>query len=139
MSSLETFQHPLEDAIVSLNGNLQGVHLPPGDWVRHKHRTGSMGILIANGDDFLVVLWSKRSNFEVINESGYVFAPYVPLIVTSTIFVPKDFTPKDPLEGFKLTGFARYSKKSICKEFFGNVDISDIFKNSITPITGSKP
>ena len=39
-------------------------------------------------------------------ETGYVYAPYVPLIVTPTIFAPEDFTPRKGV-------MTRYAKKVV--------------------------
>ena len=47
-------------------------------------------------------------------ESGYVYAPYVPLIVTPTIFAPEDFTPRKGV-------MTRYGKKMVRADFFGTV------------------
>ena len=47
-------------------------------------------------------------------ESGYVYAPYVPLIVTPTIFAPEDFTPRKGV-------MTRYGKKMVRADFYGTV------------------
>ena len=47
-------------------------------------------------------------------ETGYVYAPYVPLIVTPTIFAPEDFTPRKGV-------MTRYGKKMVRNDFFGTV------------------
>jgi hypothetical protein len=52
-------------------------------------------------------------------ESGYVYAPYVPLIVTPTIFAPEDFTPRKGV-------MTRYGKKMVRSDFFGTVTIMDL-------------
>jgi hypothetical protein len=67
MSQLETFEHPFEDNVVALGGNFPGVCLKPGDWVSHKYRKGSYGMLVANGDDFIMVLWcvESRSSLDI--------------------------------------------------------------------------
>lgn len=52
-------------------------------------------------------------------ESGYVYAPYVPLIVTPTIFAPEDFSPRKGV-------MTRYAKKMIRSDFFGTVTILDM-------------
>ena len=51
-------------------------------------------------------------------ESGYVYAPYVPLIVTPTIFAPEDFTPRKGV-------MTRYGKKMVRSDFFGTVTCLD--------------
>ena len=52
-------------------------------------------------------------------ESGYVYAPYVPLIVTPTIFAPEDFTPRKGV-------MTRYGKKMVRADFFGTVTCLDL-------------
>jgi hypothetical protein len=52
-------------------------------------------------------------------ESGYVYAPYVPLIVTPTIFAPEDFTPRKGV-------MTRYGKKMVRADFFGTVTCLDM-------------
>jgi hypothetical protein len=52
-------------------------------------------------------------------ETGYVYAPYVPLIVTPTIFGPEDFTPRKGV-------MTRYGKKMVRSDFYGTVTIMDM-------------
>jgi hypothetical protein len=52
-------------------------------------------------------------------ETGYVYAPYVPLIVTPTIFAPEDFTPRKGV-------MTRYGKKMVRSDFFGTVTVMDM-------------
>ena len=52
-------------------------------------------------------------------ETGYVYAPYVPLIVTPTIFAPEDFTPRKGV-------MTRYGKKMVRNDFYGTVTVKDI-------------
>jgi hypothetical protein len=52
-------------------------------------------------------------------ESGYVYAPYVPLIVTPTIFAPEDFTPRKGV-------MTRYGKKMVRADFYGTVTVIDM-------------
>jgi hypothetical protein len=52
-------------------------------------------------------------------ESGYVYAPYVPLIVTPTIFQPEDFTPRKGV-------MTRYGKKMVRADFYGTVTCMDM-------------
>ena len=52
-------------------------------------------------------------------ESGYVYAPYVPLIVTPTIFAPEDFTPRKGV-------MTRYGKKMVRADFYGTVTCMDM-------------
>ena len=52
-------------------------------------------------------------------ETGYVYAPYVPLIVTPTIFQPEDFTPRKGV-------MTRYGKKMVRSDFYGTVTVLDM-------------
>jgi len=52
-------------------------------------------------------------------ETGYVYSPYVPLIVTPTIFAPEDFTPRKGV-------MTRYGKKMVRSDFYGVVTILDM-------------
>ena len=52
-------------------------------------------------------------------ETGYVYAPYVPLIVTPTIFQPEDFTPRKGV-------MTRYGKKMVRADFYGTVTVQDL-------------
>lgn len=52
-------------------------------------------------------------------ETGYVYAPYVPLIVTPTIFNPEDFTPRKGV-------MTRYGKKLVRADFYGTVTVLDL-------------
>ena len=52
-------------------------------------------------------------------ETGYVYAPYVPLIVTPTIFAPEDFTPRKGV-------MTRYGKRMIRSDFYGTVTCLDM-------------
>jgi hypothetical protein len=55
-------------------------------------------------------------------ETGAVFAPYVPLIMTPLVYDPNTFTPRKGL-------LTRYAKKMIRPEFYGRVFVSGL--NSI--------
>jgi hypothetical protein len=52
-------------------------------------------------------------------ETGFVYAPYVPLIVTPTIFQPDDFTPRKGV-------MTRYGKKMVRADFYGIVTCLDM-------------
>jgi len=52
-------------------------------------------------------------------ETGYVYAPYVPLIVTPTIFAPEDFTPRKGV-------MTRYGKRMVRADFYGTVTVLDM-------------
>lgn len=52
-------------------------------------------------------------------ETGYVYAPYVPLIVTPTLFNAEDFTPRKGV-------MTRYGKKMVRSDFYGTVTVLDM-------------
>jgi len=73
--------------------------------------------------DFLrnVILVGRKGNSFL--ESGYVYAPYVPLQVTPTIFGIEDFVPRKGV-------MTRYAKKMIRPDFYGLVVIRGMFGES---------
>ena len=52
-------------------------------------------------------------------ETGAVYAPYVPLMMTPLVYDPETFTPRKGL-------MTRYAKKMIRPEFYGRIFISDL-------------
>jgi len=52
-------------------------------------------------------------------DTGYVHAPYIPLLVTPTIFHPEDFTPRKMV-------MSRYANRMIRSDFYGKVIIHDM-------------
>ena len=52
-------------------------------------------------------------------ETGAVFAPYIPLIMTPLVYDPDTFTPRKGL-------LTRYAKKMIRPEFFGAIKVSGL-------------
>ena len=52
-------------------------------------------------------------------ESGYVYAPYVPLMITPTIFGTEDFVPRKGL-------MTRYAKKMVRPDMYGLVVVKDL-------------
>ena len=52
-------------------------------------------------------------------ETGAVYAPYVPLLMTPLVYDPETFTPRKGL-------MTRYAKKMIRPEFYGKIFVSDI-------------
>ena len=58
----------------------------------------------------------RGSNFL---ETGAVYAPYVPMIMTPLVYDPKNFTPRKGV-------MTRYAKKMVRPEFYGKVIIADI-------------
>ena len=54
-------------------------------------------------------------------ETGAVYAPYVPLIMTPLVYDPKNFTPRKGV-------MTRYAKKMVRPEFYGKIVVADIDK-----------
>ena len=52
-------------------------------------------------------------------ETGAVYAPYVPLIMTPLVYDPTTFTPRKGI-------MTRYAKKMIRPEFYGKIFVSDL-------------
>ena len=52
-------------------------------------------------------------------ESGAVFAPYVPLIMTPLVYDPETFTPRKGL-------LTRYAKKMVRPEFYGKIQVNGL-------------
>ena len=64
-----------------------------------------------------VILMGYRGNQFL--ETGAVFAPYIPLIMTPLVYDPDTFTPRKGL-------LTRYAKKMIRPEFYGRVFVSGL-------------
>jgi hypothetical protein len=52
-------------------------------------------------------------------ESGAVFAPYIPLIMTPLVYDPDSFTPRKGL-------LTRYAKKMVRPEFYGKIKVAGL-------------
>jgi hypothetical protein len=52
-------------------------------------------------------------------ESGAVYAPYIPLIMTPLVYDPNTFTPRKGI-------MTRYAKKMVRPEFYGKVNVSGL-------------
>lgn len=63
-----------------------------------------------------ILLAYKGSQFL---ETGAVFAPYIPLIMTPLLYDPETFTPRKGL-------MTRYAKKMLRAEFFGKIAVANI-------------
>jgi len=64
----------------------------------------------------VILMGRKGSSFL---ESGYVYAPYVPLQTTPTIFGPEDFVPRKGV-------MTRYGKKMVRPDMYGLVIVRDL-------------
>ena len=52
-------------------------------------------------------------------ETGYVYAPYVPMIVTPVIYAPEDATPRKMV-------MTRYGRQMVRSDFYGTVTVMDM-------------
>ena len=64
-----------------------------------------------------IILVGRKGNSFL--ESGFVYAPYVPLQVTPTIFGPEDFVPRKGV-------MTRYAKKMVRPDMYGVVVVKDL-------------
>jgi len=72
----------------------------------------------------VILVGRKGSSFL---ESGYVYAPYVPLQVTPTIFGTEDFVPRKGV-------MTRYAKKMVRPDMYGLVVCQDLVSNVDRPV-----
>ena len=63
-----------------------------------------------------ILVGFRGSNFL---ETGAVYAPYVPLIMTPLVYDPKNFTPRKGV-------MTRYAKKMVRSEFYGKIIVADV-------------
>ena len=63
-----------------------------------------------------ILVGFRGSNFL---ETGEVYAPYVPLIMTPLVYDPTDFTPRKGV-------MTRYAKKMIRPEFYGKIQVANL-------------
>ena len=63
-----------------------------------------------------ILVGFRGSNFL---ETGAVYAPYVPLIMTPLVYEPDTFTPRKGL-------LTRYAKKVVRPEFYGRIYVSGL-------------
>tara|TARA_Y100001937_G_scaffold37674_1_gene53743 strand:+ start:1381 stop:3033 length:1653 start_codon:yes stop_codon:yes gene_type:complete len=66
--------------------------------------------------DNVILAGFRGSNFL---ETGAVYAPYVPLIMTPLVYDPKNFTPRKGV-------MTRYAKKMVRSEFYGKIVVADV-------------
>ena len=64
----------------------------------------------------VILVGFRGSNFL---ETGAVYAPYVPLIMTPLVYDPVNFTPRKGV-------MTRYAKKIVRPEFYGKVIVGDV-------------
>jgi hypothetical protein len=63
-----------------------------------------------------ILVGFRGSNFL---ETGAVYAPYVPLIMTPLVYDPSDFTPRKGV-------MTRYAKKMIRPEFYAKIYVNSL-------------
>ena len=63
-----------------------------------------------------ILLGYRGNNFL---ETGAVYSPYIPLIMTPLVYDPEDFTPRKGV-------MTRYAKKMIRPEFYGKIHVADL-------------
>jgi hypothetical protein len=66
--------------------------------------------------DNIILLGYKGGQFL---ETGAVYAPYVPLIMTPLIYDPETFTPRKGI-------MTRYAKKMIRPDYYGKIVVADL-------------
>jgi hypothetical protein len=64
----------------------------------------------------VILMGYKGSQFL---ETGAVFAPYIPLIMTPLVYDPVSFTPRKGI-------MTRYAKKMVRPDFYGKVIIDSL-------------
>ena len=64
----------------------------------------------------VILVGFRGSNFL---ETGAVYAPYVPLIMTPLVYDPTNFTPRKGV-------MTRYAKEIVRPEFYGKVIVADV-------------
>ena len=64
----------------------------------------------------VILMGYKGSQFL---ETGAVFAPYIPLIMTPLVYDPVSFTPRKGI-------MTRYARKMVRPDFYGKVMIQDL-------------
>lgn len=115
MSQLQTYD--VEELSVLSHNFPEDVPTCPGQEVCHvDHKDLSYGVVIAIDDHVATVLWSKMPRpIDTFASGGFMWAPYVPLIITPTIFA----TSGSQMPATSVTGsIARYTKKLINHKFF---------------------
>ena len=63
-----------------------------------------------------ILVGFRGSNFL---ETGAVYAPYIPLIMTPLVYDPVNFTPRKGV-------MTRYAKKMVRSEFYGKIKVSGL-------------
>jgi hypothetical protein len=51
-------------------------------------------------------------------EAGYIYAPYIPITIESTVYDPNDFQPSEGV-------MSRYARTVVNNRFYGHISVSD--------------
>ncbi len=112
--------------IATILESLPGYNSNPGDATAKSFAMGVSKVGAVDGrfqvyknpymSENTILVGFRGSNFL---ETGAVYAPYVPLIMTPLVYDPSDFTPRKGV-------MTRYAKKMIRPEFYGKIHCSDL-------------
>ena len=112
--------------IATILESLPGYNSNPGDATAKSFAMGVSKVGAVDGrfqvyknpymSENTILVGFRGSNFL---ETGAVYAPYVPLIMTPLVYDPSDFTPRKGV-------MTRYAKKMIRPEFYGKIYCSDL-------------
>ncbi len=112
--------------IATILESLPGYNSNPGDATAKSFAMGVSTVGAVDGrfqvyknpymNENTILVGFRGSNFL---ETGAVYAPYVPLIMTPLVYDPTDFTPRKGV-------MTRYAKKMIRPEFYGKIHCTDL-------------
>ena len=112
--------------IATILESLPGYNSNPGDATAKSFAMGVSKVGAVDGrfqvyknpymNENTILIGFRGSNFL---ETGAVYAPYVPLIMTPLVYDPSDFTPRKGV-------MTRYAKKMIRPEFYGKIHCTDL-------------
>ena len=110
--------HPFED--LTVRDGTVGIHWFGQSSFAIKDATGTIIQVDPYFPRNLILVGRKGGSFL---ESGYVYAPYVPLQTTPTIFGPEDFVPRKGV-------MTRYAKKMVRPDMYGLVVVRGLLGES---------
>ena len=100
----------------------------PGQLVCCVFDSSAYGTIIAIDDKEASVLWSRESKAGdfpyMTGSSGFVFAPYVPMQRTPSIFSSGSYMPAT-----SVTGSISYSKSMVNPSFYGSVSVGSMISS----------
>lgn len=126
MSQLQTYD--VEELSVIGREHPEDLPVCPGDVVCHvEHRDTTNGMVVAIDDHHATVLWSKEPRIDTMMSGGFMWAPYVPLQVTPTLFASSG----SQMPATSVTGsFVSYAKKAINAGYYGVVNVLNLVSGS---------